>query len=146
MPSNPKPDRQRHTPKVIAIILYYTILEVNPEAVSALIDLKYGIYKVSPRDCRRRIKLTREQDFPREARSWDWHGVAQEIAECVDYDTFMSLTNIDAECEELLSKASFDTTLGDTASSFVLIVIISMTISLFASLKMITTYAKALLS
>lgn len=115
MPSNSKPDRQRHTPKVIAIILYYTILEVSPEAVSALTDLKYGICMVSPRDCRRRIKFTREQDFPRNSRSWDWLGVAQEIAECVNYDTFMFITDIDAECEELLGKASFDTTLGDTA-------------------------------
>ena len=108
MPSNPEPGRQRHTPKVIAIILYYTILEVSPKAVSALIDLKYGMYKVSPRDCRRRIKFTREQDFPRKSRTWDWLVVAQEIAECVYYDAFMCLADIDAECEELLGKANFD--------------------------------------
>ena len=99
---------RRTTPNVIALILYYHALEVNDKAISELIELKTGVHqKHTPNECRHRTEFTREVDFPRKGRSWDFEGIGQEISELVDRDTFLALTLIDKACASLLVKVGF---------------------------------------
>ncbi len=83
-------------------------MQVNMKVVSALIDLKIGAHKLSPKECRDRIRFTREEDLLSRGLSWDEAGIAEEIARHVDYNTFMHLTDMDGDCERLLRKARLD--------------------------------------
>ena len=89
----------------MALILYYHMMEVKDKAISELIELKIGVDKHTPTDCRQRIEFTRKEDFPSKHRPWNYEGIGQEISEHVDRDTFLHLTEIDAACESLLIKA-----------------------------------------
>ena len=96
-----KPERVKSG--VLVIVLYYTIMQVNDRAVTELIHLKTGETKFSHRQCRERIEFT-EKRFDRKAGDWDADEVGREIAQHVDLDTFLKLTEIDRACEKELGK------------------------------------------
>ncbi|KAF6239877.1 hypothetical protein HO173_002424 [Letharia columbiana] len=108
MPSKPKPLKPpRHTPKVVAIILCFSILRVNDKVVSELIKLKDpGTVEIEAIECQARRGFHERSDFPN--RGMTKAGVGELVARKVvpDYDEIIAITEIDGECEEVLSKHS----------------------------------------
>lgn len=104
MPSIKKPPRHRE--EVVATILYFGILGVDDNAVSKLVELKFGI-KVSPDDCRERLNFA-SLTLPQQGIPWTAAGVGEYITNFTTLDTFITITGIDGECKTVLGKASYD--------------------------------------
>lgn len=113
MPSTKKPPRHRE--EVVATILYFGILGINDQVVAELVNLKVGI-EISPKECKERLMFSSSK-FTEWGIPWTPVGIGNYIAGFTTRDTFHTITAIDAQCENVLGKASHNSGKSFVAST-----------------------------